>query len=137
MRVAADELGDQSGSDVVDAERAPRLGEPGVEHDLQEHVAELVGEVVVTAVGAQRVHRVDHLVRLLHEVAEQALVRLLRIPGTAAGPQQAVHDRDDLPQSVTVGHAQPSGCAPSGCPSQGKLGAPMPCEMPCSGSTEP
>ena len=65
------------------------LGDPGVEHHLQQHVAELLGHVRPVA----GLDRLDRLVRLLDEVRHQRLVRLLGVPraaarASAAGPSR-------------------------------------------------
>ena len=74
------------------------LGDPGVEDDLEQHVAELLGEVGRVA-GADGV---DDLVGLLDEVGGEGLVGLLGVPGAAAGRAQPVHRRDDVEEAPTL-----------------------------------
>ena len=90
VRVPTHELGDQAPRHVVDIEgrRLGLLGDPRVEEHLQQHVAELLGEVA----GVGLPDRLEHLVRLLDEVGRQALVGLLGVPRAAARRTQAVHD---------------------------------------------
>ena len=51
VRVAADQLGHDDGGDVVDVERrlGVLLGDPGMERDLEQDVAELLDYVVAVA----------------------------------------------------------------------------------------
>ena len=100
VRVPADQLVDQVTGDVVDVEPAVRGGlggDPGVEDDLQQHVAELLAHGHRVVVD----DRVVGLVRLLEQVAAQRGVRLLGVPGAAAGRAQPVHHRDDVEQPRT------------------------------------
>ncbi len=94
VRVTPDELGDEAAGDVVDVERrlGALLGDPGVEEDLEEDVAELLGEVVAVAV----LDGLEHLVRLLDEVGRQGVVRLLGVPRAPARGAQSVHDGDGV-----------------------------------------
>ena len=98
VRMPPDQLVGQLPCDVVDVEAAVRPrrlgGDPGVEEHLQQHVAELLadgGDVV-------RLHRLDQLVALLDEVAQQRGVGLLGVPGAAAGRAQPIHHRDRVQQ---------------------------------------
>ena len=65
----------------------------GVEHDLEQQVAQLLlqGVEALAGLDVQAVERLQHLVRLLQQVAPQAVVGLLPVP-RALGPQAA----DDL-----------------------------------------
>ena len=98
--VAAHQLVDEQPGDGVDVEGlgAGLLGHPRVEDDLQQHVAELLGEVgpVAALDGVQR------LVGLLDEVGRQALVGLLGVPGAATRRAQPVHGGDDVEQPAAL-----------------------------------
>ena len=80
--VSPHQLGHQVPGDVVDVERLRPvlLGDPGVEQDLEQHVAELLDHVV----PVPRLQRLDRLVRLLHQVGHERGVRLLGVPGAPA-----------------------------------------------------
>src|SRR5439155_2689263 len=97
VRVPADELVDQVTGHVVDVEAAAGLGlggDPGVEDDLEQDVAQLLAHR-----GGVVVHdRVVGLVRLFQQVPAQRGVGLLGVPRTAAGRAQPVHDGDDVEQ---------------------------------------
>ena len=67
---------------------------PGVEDHLEQDVAELLAKVAPVA----DLDRLDQLVRLLDQVADERLVRLLRVPRTATGRAQTVHHRDEVEQ---------------------------------------
>ena len=92
--VPRDELRRGAARDVVEVEGrcGVLLGEAGVEDDLQQHVPELFEQVLAAA----RLDCLDELVRLLDDVRQEALVRLLAVPRAAARGAQAVHDCDRL-----------------------------------------
>ena len=95
--MAADELLVDGPGHVGEVERAPLGAERGVEHDLEEQIAELLGQLVVAG-PVRPVEPVDglhHLIALLEQVAGQALVRLLAVPG-ALDPQAA----DELDEAL-------------------------------------
>ena len=79
VRVAADDLGRDRRLDVGQVEDAGLGGELGVEHDLEQQVAELAGQRRRGA-GLERV--VD-LVGLLEQVLAQRWVGLLAVPRAA------------------------------------------------------
>ena len=100
MGVAGHQLRRDAGGDVVDRPRLARvlLGDPGVEHDLQQHVAELLAHRrAVTGLD-----RLDRLVGLLGQVGDQRLVGLLGVPRASAGRAQPVHDGDELEQRLAA-----------------------------------
>ena len=94
MRVAIDELLDESLRDVVDIPPIVVGGHLRVEHDLQQHIAEFVAHRVVI-VG---IDRLEQLVGLLEQVPGQALMGLFGVPGTSAGPAQPRHDPHEVEQ---------------------------------------
>jgi hypothetical protein len=63
-----------------------------VEDDLQQEVAELGAELAIVA----GVDRLGDLVGLLDRLRLDRRVRLLAVPGAAAGTAQAVHDAHQL-----------------------------------------
>ena len=77
--MATHELLADSPGDVGQRELAHLGGQRGVEHHLEQHVAQLV----LDAVGVSRRNRLDRFVGLLDHVAGQRLVRLLGIPRAA------------------------------------------------------
>ncbi len=97
--MAAYQLVHQVARDVVDRPRlvGAFLGDAGVEHDLQEDVAQLLAQRfgVVVLEGLQR------LVGLLEQVRRQAGVGLFGVPRTTTGRPQPVHHRDDVEQPGT------------------------------------
>src|SRR6266508_351038 len=85
VRVPADQLLGDGARDPVDVELPGVLGDLGVEHHLQEQVAQLLAQVVGTGrARALLLDRVEDLVDLLHQVAGEARVGLLGVPGAAA-----------------------------------------------------
>lgn len=91
MRVAADHLSRHRLDDVAEIEVAALLSHAGMEHDLQEQVAELLAEIVhVVALD-----RVGDLVGFLDRVGLDRLEGLDHVPG-AAGFRlaQGLHDLD-------------------------------------------
>ena len=83
--MAANELLDGPAGDVVDGEAARVLGDLGVEHHLDEQVAELVAEPA----GIAGVDGLEDLVGLLEELAPQGLVGLLAVPRAAVRRPEA------------------------------------------------
>src|SRR6266508_4159608 len=99
VRVPADQLLGDGARDPVDVELPGVLGDLGVEHHLQEQVAQLLAQVVGTGrARALLLDRVEDLVDLLHQVAGEARVGLLGVPGAAAGAAQAGLGRDQVEQ---------------------------------------
>jgi hypothetical protein len=86
------ELRHDVGDRVVDVEVTRLGGDLGVEDDLQQDVAKLVGEPVHVA----GLDGGDRLVRLLHEVAAQGQMRLLQVPGAALRAAQDRHDANEF-----------------------------------------
>ena len=78
--MAADQLGRDGLDHVAEVEGAGLLGHAGVEHDLQQQVAELVPEVVEVAA----LDGVGDLVGLLDRVGRDRPERLLEVPRTSA-----------------------------------------------------
>ncbi len=80
--------------------RAPFLEQQGQEVDLEQHVAELVAQLLVVA----GVRGVRQLVCLLDRVRDDALLVLLPVPG--AVPAQAARDRVQLEEGLAqrLGH---------------------------------
>jgi len=74
--------------DVGDGEAAGFGGDLGVEENLEEEVAEFLGEFGVVA----RVEGVENFVGFLDEVGAEGGVGLFAIPGAAAGGAKAGHD---------------------------------------------
>ena len=91
MRVARDELVRDRVRDVGELELALLLRELGLEHDLEQEVAELLTVLARVA----RVDRLEHLVRLLEHVRSQAPQRLLAVPRAAVGPAEPLHDPEE------------------------------------------
>ena len=92
--MAAHDLRGEPGLHVGQVEDAGLGGELGVENDLEEQVAELIGEGGRRAVG----QRIVDLVRLLQEVAPERLVGLLPVPRAAVRGTQAVADPGHRPR---------------------------------------
>ena len=90
MRVAVDELVRDGVGDVVEGELPLLLGHHGLEHHLQEHVAQFL-DVVVDVLRA--VHRRQQLVRLLEDAGLERFQGLDAVPRAALfGVPQARHD---------------------------------------------
>ena len=98
MRVAVDELLDEALRDVVDVPTAVVGGHLRVEHDLEQHVAELVAHRVVVA----GVDRLEQLVRLLEQVTRERLMRLLGVPRAPAGAAQPRHHAHEVEQPLAL-----------------------------------
>ena len=92
--VAPHQLGHHHGLHRVQVPGAPRLGQLGVEDHLQPQIAQLLAQV---ALGLRiprhvRGQGLQHLSGLLAQVAGQALVVLLQVPGASGfGLQQGGH----------------------------------------------
>jgi hypothetical protein len=69
-----------------------------MEHDLQQHVAELVAD----RVGVVGVDRLEQLVGLLQQVAGERAMRLFRIPRTPTGTPQARHHADHVEHTFAL-----------------------------------
>ena len=98
VRVARDELLDDARDDVVDRELPFLAKQLGLEHDLEEKVAELLAERLAIA----RVDRVDDLARLFEHVFAQRLERLLAVPRAAVRREEAAHDADEADERRAV-----------------------------------
>ena len=102
VRMAAHELGVHAARDVGDRERAGLRREHGVDHHLEEEVAELVLERVVRAggnvaagrVGRELVDRGRDLVRLFEHVPAQRVMGLRRVPRASARAAQPFGQRE-------------------------------------------
>ena len=93
MGMAAHQLGADACSDLGQIKAACLAGDLGVEHHLQQQVAQFLRQVVIVA----RADRIGHLVGLLQHVGHQGGVGLRQIPGAAAlGVAQASHHGDQL-----------------------------------------
>ena len=79
MRVAADDLRGERGLDVGQVEDSVLGGELGVEDDLEQQVAELLGQLR----RRPGLERVVDLVGLLEQVLAQRRVGLLAVPRAA------------------------------------------------------
>ena len=99
MRVAADQLRRDSLGHVVDVERPVLPGHLGVEHHLEQEIAQLLAEQLRSA----GVDGLEGLVRLLEQMAGQRPMGLLPVPGAAAWPAQPVHDLEQVQQPVPAG----------------------------------
>jgi len=92
------------GGDILDREvlAGGVRGEVGVEEDLVEHVAELLEHGVAVA----GLDGVDELVALLDEVAHEALVGLVGVPGASARRAQLGENHDEFVEfRMRSGHA--------------------------------
>ena len=102
VRMAADQLGRDGLDHVAEDEGAGLLGHAGVEHDLQQQVAELVPEVLEVAA----LDGVGNLVGLLDRVGRDRPERLLKVPRTsAARPSEGRHDVDQALDLAGRDHA--------------------------------
>jgi hypothetical protein len=79
--MAVDQLLHQPLGDIVDVPPAVIGRQLGVEHHLEQHIAELIAHRVVV-VGFDRL---DQLVRLLQEMASQRAMGLLGVPRASVG----------------------------------------------------
>ena len=99
MRMPTDELFGDRGHDVAEIECALLLGHPGVKHDLQEQVAQLVAKIVEIAAR----DRVGDLVGFFDGVRRDRCEILFQIPGAAGlGRAQRCHDLDQ-PRDIAGG----------------------------------
>jgi hypothetical protein len=94
--VAEGELSHLVLNDIVDREAALFPGQLGVENDLQEQIAQLFFHVEVILLP----HRPLKFLRFFEEVAEQARVGLLTVPGAASCGTQPGHDAKELVERV-------------------------------------
>ena len=93
MGVPADQLGADARGDLPQAEALRFAGDLGVQHHLQQQVAQLFGQVRIVAVA----DGIGHLVGLLQHVGHQRGVGLLQVPRAAAlGIAQLRHHRPQL-----------------------------------------
>ncbi len=90
MRMATLHLGDEAPGKLLGRERAPLLGEHGVEEHLEQQVAQLFPKLRVAS-GADRV--VD-LVCFLDQVWTKRLVRLRGVP--IAARAQVAHESERI-----------------------------------------
>jgi hypothetical protein len=79
VRMAGDHLVGQRGGHVVEVEGALLLGHAGVEHDLEEEVAQFLAQRAKIAAG----NRVGHLVGFLDRVRRDGREVLLHVPGAS------------------------------------------------------
>jgi hypothetical protein len=96
MRVPAVELAVDGIHHVGEGERALLLGHPGVEHHLEQQIAELVLEVAQVAT----LDRIHDLVGFLDRIGRDGRETLLQVPG-AAGVRRS-QGRHDVEQSLDV-----------------------------------
>jgi len=89
--VAEDQLLADVVGHIVQGEAAGLFLHAGVEDDLEQHVPKLFPQVLRVVL----VDGLDRLVSLLQEIAADALMGLLGVPGAAAGRAQ---DADDILQ---------------------------------------
>ena len=88
--MAADHLVDDALGDVGEVEGPGLLGHSGVEHDLEQQVAEFALEVGEVAAF----DGVGHLIGFLDGVGRDGREGLFKVPGTTvAGRAQTRHDR--------------------------------------------
>ncbi len=94
MGMAMDQLLDDAARDIVEGERliGVVLGDPGMEDDLEEDIAQLLAERLAVAL----LDGLDQLVRLLDAVLGEVAVRTDAAPG--AGGADLVHDLDEVEQ---------------------------------------
>ena len=91
VRMAADQLARDALDDVAEIERAGLLGHPGMEHDLEQQVAELVLQVEKIAAR----DRLGDLIGFLDRVGRDGREILLEVPRAArARRAQRRHDRE-------------------------------------------
>ncbi len=108
MGMALNQLAPMLLGDILDSEHAGLGGQIGMKQNLEQQVAQLllqfeVGPYVDLAGWSFRRKPADHLddlVRLLNQVADQAVMSLLGVPWTL-GPQPATH----LDQTRPSNHA--------------------------------
>ncbi|MGY4337457.1 hypothetical protein ACVWW3_002363 [Bradyrhizobium sp. LM2.9] len=91
--MAPDHLAGDGLDDISKSERILLLGHPGVEHHLQQEVAELFAEIVEIATA----DGLDHLIGFLDRVGRDGRKILIEVPG-AAGHRRAQR-RHDLDQA--------------------------------------
>ena len=103
MRMAAHQLFGDGLDHAAEIERALLLRHAGVEHDLEQEVAQLLAQIGEVAAG----DGVGHLVGLFERVGRDGREVLLQVPGAAgAGRAQRRHDLQE-PGDVAGGfHAR-------------------------------
>ena len=102
--MAADELFGDGLDHAAEIEGALLLRHAGVEHDLEQEVAQLVAEIGEVAAG----DRVGHLVGFFERVGRDGREILLQVPGAAgAGRAQRRHDLEE-PGDVAGGLHPPN-----------------------------
>ena len=88
MWVAPHQFAADAAADLGQVEASGLAGDLGVQHHLQQQVAQVLGQVGVVAMA----NGIGHLVGLLQHVGHQGGVGLLQVPGAAAiGIPQAGH----------------------------------------------
>ena len=98
-----DQLGRNSLDHIAEIERVLLLRHAGVEHDLQQQIAEFFFEVVEIVAR----NRIGNLIRLLERVRRDGREILLQVPGAAGfGSAQRGHDLDQPADVAGRGHAQ-------------------------------
>jgi hypothetical protein len=105
MRMAAQELFRNGLDHAAEIERALLLGHAGMEHDLEQEVAEFLAQVVKIAAG----NRVGDFVGLFQRIGRDGREILLEIP--RAPCVRGTQRRHDLEKSGNVPrrfHAEPS-----------------------------
>ena len=104
VRVTADELAVEACDDVGDAKVPGFLGHLGVEEDLEEEVAEFVGQVgPVLALD-----RVEDLVGFFQRVFPDGGEGLFAVPGAATGGAQPGHDGDGFCEQIADSRISPT-----------------------------
>ena len=88
----ADHFVVNAGDDVGNVERAGFARQVGVEQDLQQEIAEFLGQIL----GASLFDGVEDFVGFFDQVGFEGRVGLLAVPGAAAGGAQAGLDGDQV-----------------------------------------
>ena len=92
MGVAVDELAAHPVGHLIEIKVSRVLLNGGMEHHLEQHVAQLLFQMLHRAL----VNGLGHLVGLLQEVAADGLMGLLPVPLTAAGSAEDFDDPDQI-----------------------------------------
>ena len=107
VRMPTDQLGRNRLDHIAEIERVLLLRHAGMEHDLQQQIAEFffqVAEIVAR-------NRIGNLIRFLDRVRRDGREILLQIPGAAGfGSTQRGHDLDQPADVAGRGHAQFQAC---------------------------
>ena len=98
MRVPLYEFLADAVAHVVEGEAALLGFHLGVEHDLQQQIAQFLHQQSLVLL----VDCLDDLVSLLDQILFDALVRLLSVPRTAARRTQKLHDADQVVDGVAI-----------------------------------